>query len=56
MLIGMICQIFVVPSLFVIFEYLQEKVKPLQFENETSQKVDTEMIQYTRPVKRIKSK
>ena len=54
MLIGMICQIFVVPSLFVIFEYLQEKVKPLQFENETSQKIDTEMIQYTRPVKKDK--
>ncbi len=51
MLIGMICQIFVVPSLFVIFQYLQEKIKPLQFENETSQKVDTELIQYTRPVK-----
>lgn len=54
MLIGMVCQIFVVPSLFVIFEYLQEKVKPLQFENEGTQKVDTEMIQYTRPVKKDK--
>jgi HAE1 family hydrophobic/amphiphilic exporter-1 len=52
MLIGMICQIFVVPSLFVIFQYLQEKIKPLQFENEASQKVETELIQYTRPDKK----
>jgi HAE1 family hydrophobic/amphiphilic exporter-1 len=51
MLIGMICQIFVVPSLFVIFQWLQEKVKPIQFENEQTQKVDTELLQYTRPVK-----
>lgn len=29
MLIGMICQIFIVPALFVIFQYLQEKVKPM---------------------------
>ena len=30
MLIGMICQIFIVPVLFVIFQTLQEKVKPLK--------------------------
>jgi HAE1 family hydrophobic/amphiphilic exporter-1 len=30
MLIGVICQIFVVPGLFVAFEYLQEKIKPIQ--------------------------
>ena len=29
MLIGMICQIFIVPALFVVFQYLQEKVKPM---------------------------
>ena len=32
MLIGMICQIFIVPALFVIFETLQEKFKPIEFE------------------------
>lgn len=32
MLIGMLCQIFIVPSLFVIFEYIQEKFKPLKKE------------------------
>lgn len=31
MLIGMICQIFVVPALFRIFQALQEKVKPIDF-------------------------
>ena len=33
MLIGMICQIFVVPALFVIFQYLQEKIKPMEWED-----------------------
>ena len=32
MLIGMVCQIFIVPALFVIFEALQEKFKPVEFE------------------------
>ena len=30
MFIGMICQIFIVPALFVVFEHIQEKVKPLE--------------------------
>ncbi len=30
MLIGMICQIFIVPALFVIFEAIQEKFKPIE--------------------------
>jgi HAE1 family hydrophobic/amphiphilic exporter-1 len=29
MLIGMICQIFITPALFVIFQKIQEKVKPV---------------------------
>lgn len=56
MLIGMICQIFVVPALFVIFEYLQEKIKPMHFENDSEQKIDMEMIQYTHPVSKDASK
>lgn len=32
MLIGMLFQIFIVPSLFVIFEYIQEKFKPINKE------------------------
>ena len=30
---GMICQIFIVPALFVVFQYLQEKVKPMEWED-----------------------
>ena len=33
MLIGMILQIFIVPALFVAFQYLQEKVKPMEWED-----------------------
>lgn len=50
MLIGMLCQIMIVPALFYIFEYLQEKIKPIEFEDETNSSVDTELLQYTRPV------
>lgn len=49
MLIGMICQVMVVPALFYIFQYLQEKIKPVEFEDEATS-VDTELLQYTRPV------
>ena len=31
MLIGTLCQVFVVPALFAFFQYLQERVKPLVF-------------------------
>ena len=34
MLLGMICQIFVVPALFVIFQKIQEKFKPINWQNE----------------------
>ncbi len=49
MLIGMLCQIMVVPALFYIFETLQEKIKPIEFEDENTSLVDTELAQYTRP-------
>lgn len=47
MLIGMICQIFVVPSLFVIFQYLQEKVKPIEWEDLDNSDMETEIEQYS---------
>ena len=49
MLIGTILQIIVVPTLFVIFQSLQEKFKPMQF-NDDNAKVDTELLQYSRPL------
>jgi HAE1 family hydrophobic/amphiphilic exporter-1 len=50
MLIGMICQIFVVPALFVFFEKLQEKIKPLKLVGLITGDGDSELKQYTRPV------
>ena len=50
MLIGTLCQVMVVPALFVIFQYLQEKIKPIEFEDEEVAQVDTELLQYTGPI------
>ena len=52
MLIGTILQLFVVPTLFVIFQTLQEKFKPLKFEDEENAEVAAELAQYanTKPV------
>lgn len=48
MLIGTLCQVFVVPSLFVIFQYLQEKLKPLEFEDEEVSDVRKELEQFAK--------
>ena len=51
MLIGTLCQIFVVPALFVLFQTLQEKFRPLKFNDEENTEVATEIAQYAhRPV------
>ena len=55
MLIGMICQLLVVPALFYIFQYLQEKIKPLEFEDDNKSSVDTELLQYMHPVEQQKN-
>ncbi|MDE6574394.1 MAG: efflux RND transporter permease subunit [Muribaculaceae bacterium] len=47
MLIGMICQIFIVPALFVVFQILQEKIKPLKWEKEErGGTIENEIEQY----------
>jgi HAE1 family hydrophobic/amphiphilic exporter-1 len=46
MLIGTLLQIFVVPTLFVIFQSLQEKFSPLKFEDEENPEVAAELAQY----------
>ena len=43
MLIGMILQLFVVPALFVAFQALQEKFKPIQRKDPDSSELDAEM-------------
>ena len=46
MLIGTILQLFVVPTLFVIFQTLQEKISPLKFEDEENAEIAAELEQY----------
>ena len=46
MLIGTLMQLFVVPTLFVIFQSLQEKISPLKFEDEANEAVAAELAQY----------
>ena len=52
MLIGTVCQLFVVPALFVLFQSLQERMRPMKFEgDDENPDVTTEMQQYAnRPV------
>ena len=45
MLVGTFCQVMIVPCLFVIFEWLQEKIKPIEF-NDDKASVDSELKQY----------
>ena len=48
MLIGMLCQIMVVPALFYIFEKIQEKFKPIEFDDDNAD-ADSEFKQYFNP-------
>ena len=48
MLIGMILQIFIVPALFVAFQYLQETVKPMEWEDVDNSDAEPEIEQYTK--------
>ena len=52
MLIGTLCQVLVVPTLFTIFQSLQEKFRPMKFEgDDENPDVATELQQYAkRPV------
>ena len=48
MLIGMILQLFVVPALFVAFQALQEKFKPMEWEDVDNSDAEPEIEQYTK--------
>ena len=48
MLIGMILQIFIVPALFVAFQYLQEKIKPMEWDDVDNSDAEPEIEQYTK--------
>ncbi len=49
MLIGMVLQIFVVPALFCVFQAIQEKISPIQWQNEEKGgTIESEIEQYAR--------
>jgi HAE1 family hydrophobic/amphiphilic exporter-1 len=48
MLIGMILQLLVVPSLFVIFQLIQEKITPIKWKDTDNGGIESEIEQYSR--------
>jgi HAE1 family hydrophobic/amphiphilic exporter-1 len=51
MLVGTLLQVLIVPTLFVIFQSLQEKISPMKFDDEENPDVTAELAQYAhRPV------
>jgi hypothetical protein len=44
----MICQIFIVPALFVIFQYLQEKISPMKWEDIDNSEANADIEQYSK--------
>ena len=53
MFLGTLLQVFIVPALFAVFQWLQERVKPIEFEDDNAQ-IDTELLQYTHPLGKMK--
>lgn len=51
MLIGMICQIYVVPTLFVVFENIQERFTPMEWDDLDNTDVKGEIEQYTKQIR-----
>ncbi|WP_102406360.1 efflux RND transporter permease subunit [Parabacteroides bouchesdurhonensis] len=45
MIIGTLALLFIVPSLFIVFQYLQEKVRPIQFEPTHDWQIQEEVVQ-----------
>lgn len=48
MFVGMIFQIYIVPVLFVTFQYLQEKFKPMKWDDVDNKDVKPEIEQYSK--------
>ncbi|MDE6310133.1 MAG: efflux RND transporter permease subunit, partial [Muribaculaceae bacterium] len=46
MLIGMVLQVVIVPALFVIFEKIQEKIKPITWKDTNNEEIGAEIEQY----------
>ena len=43
MIVGTLALLFLVPSLFIVFQHLQEKVKPIQFTNTPDWMIEAEI-------------
>ncbi len=56
MLIGTLVQLFVVPALFAVFQWLQEKLTPLKFEDELNEEAVAELEQYASAAQRKQNK
>lgn len=48
MLIGTLCQVLIVPSLFYIFQSLQEKISPMRFDDEVNNEVSVDLKKYAK--------
>jgi len=46
MMIGTLLQVLIVPALFVIFQSLQEKIRPMVFNDEMNEEAAAELQQY----------
>ncbi len=53
MLIGTLIQLFVVPALFVVFQWLQERISPMVFEDEFNPEAAAELEQYAHTSRQI---
>lgn len=47
MLIGTLALLFIVPTLFIVFQYLQEKIRPMQFEPTHDWQIQEEVVTET---------
>ena len=47
MVVGMILQVLIVPSLFVIFQTIQEKFKPIKWKDTDNSEIEREIEQYS---------
>lgn len=45
MVVGTLALLFVVPSLFIIFQSIQEKIRPIKFSDATDRQIEAEMHQ-----------
>ena len=52
MLVGMLLQIVIVPTLFVVFEWLQEKVKPIEWSDLDNSEVEPDIEQYSNKIEK----